>query len=112
MFFIDVIGSKYSVVFDENLKDQNLYGITEPFTRTIKLSTELLQESDKVLLESTLRHEMIHAMLWEAGHEKYYQDERLVVALEILFPKFYETNKKILGKLNKFLKIQKNKEQK
>lgn len=104
MLAIDVLGTTYEIVFnDEKLKDMQADGACNFYDKIIMLRhvKELLDEDDygenkKICFDSTLRHELTHAFLYEAGLTSYANDEVLVEWVAQCLPKIDVATNNIL----------------
>ena len=95
-----ILGTKYQIKFCDSshmFEDDNT-GECDRYNKIIKINMDLFDESDKSNTENmiafyrkTLRHEMIHAFFHEMGLDCYSEDEYLVDALAIIFPKMEQT---------------------
>ena len=79
---IMILGAVYNIVEQEDVGNNNALGVTIPFEKTIILKSELKQDE----AVETLRHELIHAFLYEAGCP-WWNDEDKVETLSVLIPK-------------------------
>ena len=90
---IDVLGTKYAVEVTEDTGDESNDGICDFISRTIKvwpdakICPDHSKDLQRVAGRNTMRHEVIHAFLYESGLTDYTCDETLVEALAILCPK-------------------------
>lgn len=98
---INILGVDYKVIFDTENNDKRLlnrYGAVDITTKEILIDNNMLvKDSDQsvknleFLAEKVLRHEIIHALFYESGHElNYCNDETLVDLLAIQLPKIKE----------------------
>ena len=95
---IKILDTAYTVIERCRMDDPKLYehdGYTDCSTKEIILRT-LEAEPDTVAnlekyASEVLRHEIIHAYLYESGMVEYSGDETLVSWLEIMFPKMNNT---------------------
>lgn len=91
---IDVLGTTYRIKFqtaEENPKLKENDGLAELYSKEIILNQIRSDEDTFDNLEEyankTLRHELIHAFLFESGLWNYSKDEILVDMLAIQMPK-------------------------
>lgn len=91
---VNILGTDYAIVEDENLIEKNADGMTGVFCHKIfirpyqkMLDTDDTDNDKKACYRETMRHEIIHAFLKESGNEEYYNDEHLVQTLAVLYPK-------------------------
>ena len=99
---VDILGTKYDIEFRKEVNDKKLKntdGYAELYTK--KLIIEEVEEDDNTFegldkyKNKVIRHEIIHAMFYEAGHAAYGRDEGLVDSLSILVPKLLKVFKSI-----------------
>lgn len=101
---IDILGAKYSVsseTEEDNPKLVGNSGLCENYSKRIIIDTSDRDEPTTVenydgYCHRVLRHEGFHAIFHEAGLSKYNDDEDLVEALAVLYPKI----KVIMDKLD------------
>jgi len=88
---LDVLGTQYilTMVSEPYMKDADNLGECDRYKKTIRINKDYFgQEDISILAEfKTIRHELIHAFLHEAGLDCYSEDEVLVDALATLIPK-------------------------
>lgn len=91
---IDILGTKYDVYFlTEEFPQKDACGLCERYSHEIFIddsyfsSGEDLCKLPELAKNKTIRHELIHAILHEAGFDVYSEDETLVDALATLYPK-------------------------
>ena len=92
---ICVLGTNYRIMLqkvEENSKLEGNNGIAELYNREVIVRTGY--ESDPLTFENiesfkhkVLTHELFHAIFHEAGHDDYCEDEKLVNALAVMWPK-------------------------
>lgn len=94
LFKIDILGTEYKVIIcgNKEMQDEDNYGECDRYMKTIKINRDAFEDEGltnniKGVMEKTLRHELIHAIFHEAGLDCYAEDELLVDALAILYPK-------------------------
>lgn len=91
---VNILGTEYDITFDAD--DEDLDGETRYYKNQINvrsvenlLSVGDTDEEKKARFKEVVRHELIHAFLFESGNEEYARDERLVSLLSILSPKIF-----------------------
>lgn len=95
---VNVLGTEYDVELvdgqDEAIKELNCAGYTDKTTKEIKVKlfkneSFADEENPKVNTNNTLRHELIHAFLYECGinHGTQFHNEECVDFFAIQFPK-------------------------
>lgn len=95
---IEILGAVYQLGVDnDGMDQQNADGVCRCYAKKIQVRPPekmLCQDDDLEAKNSryreVLRHELIHAMLFEAGLGDYYDDEVLVDWLAKLFPRMLE----------------------
>ena len=96
---VNILGIEYEIhsqTSSENVKLTDNDGICEYYAHKIILdlshmNEDLVWDNKLEYYRHVLRHEIIHALLHEAGLSNYSQDEALVEALAILYPKMLDT---------------------
>jgi len=92
-YSIDILGTKYKVEFRKEINDEKLIdadGYAELYSK--ELIIEEIVQDERTFKDlhkyknKVIRHEIIHAVFHEAGHDDYCKDEVLVDALAILIP--------------------------
>lgn len=94
----EILGTVYQLLVDnDGMDQQNADGVCRCYAKKIQVRPPekmLCQDDDLEAKNSryreVLRHELIHAMLFEAGLGDYYDDEVLVDWLAKLFPRMLE----------------------
>ena len=92
---IKILGSEYqiSICDSEEMQDKDNAGECDRYARKIRINSEQFEEGNdateniKAAISKTIRHEILHAVFHEAGLDCYAEDEILVDALAVLFPK-------------------------
>lgn len=91
---INILGTGYELIIDgeEQMQDKDNYGECDRYTKVIRINRdafegENLTRNIKGVMGKTIRHELFHAIFHEAGLDCYAEDELLVDALAILYPK-------------------------
>lgn len=99
----DIFGSTYTFrvgTKDELGIDEKFSGDTDIHTKVIRLRTDVDEFSEpgrsETIVRKTLIHEAFHAALYETGLVDYFDNETLVLWLEVMFPKMTT----LLGDLN------------
>lgn len=87
-----------------SLMSKEHQGETRFFTKEIFICTEFedgfTKEDKKVVLENIIRHELVHAFLYESGFEDYASDEQLVTWMEIVLPRLMQKVKDVIMECN------------
>lgn len=103
----DILGSEYTIKFLDPKKDKDLdgnYGICRNNSREIKISTidSWDDPMDSYTTKQTLRHEILHAYLYEAGlgesslaTDCWATNEEMVDWFARMWPKINETYKQV-----------------
>lgn len=112
---VNILGTAYELIYcsEKEMDDKEYTGECDCYRKTIKINREYYMREDVALsaMFKTIRHEITHAILHEAGLDCYTEDETLVDALAILIPKimlvskeveqaYYESDKGVLEKIN------------
>ena len=94
---VDVLGTNYLVMSQnktQNPKLRDADGLCELYTKQIILDNSWDERTDEHNFDNmesyyhkVLRHEALHALFYEAGLSKYTNDEDLIDAIAILYPK-------------------------
>lgn len=92
---ISILGTEYKIGFcdSEDMFDKYNAGECDRYARVIRINREQFEDGNDVTgdinaaISKTVRHEIMHAVLHEAGLDCYSEDEILVDALAVLFPK-------------------------
>lgn len=100
---LNIFGVPYKVKVQteiENLKLRGADGLCEFYSKEIILDTtqrnhEQALNNIEEYYHKVLRHEAFHAMFHEAGLDCYAEDEKLVDALAILYPRIAPVMEKI-----------------
>lgn len=93
---IDILGKKYLILKNEELPE-NVDGVCDKYGRIIKIApaekmkNPLAPGQEHKRKKAVLRHEIIHAFLFESGLESYCDDEVLVDWLTLKLPEIVET---------------------
>lgn len=92
---INILGTDYAIsvcTAEERPKFRNNNGMAELYNR--ELVVQVGYEDDPEVFDNVeafkhkvLRHECFHAIFHEAGHYNYCEDEKLVNALAVMWPK-------------------------
>ena len=98
MEVISILGILWRIKFNEKLDDKDVDAQSDPHEKIIRVSDDI---EDGVDVNRILRHEIIHAFLYESGlgfnweHKPYGHEETMVDWLAIQYPKI----KKVFEKL-------------
>ena len=100
---INVLGTEYTVRRDtEECRKYGGDGLQDRFKKEIILmrNADLMDGCDDEEVRATyerqvIRHELIHAFMFESGMDKYGQDEDLVQMLAVLWPRINEAMEKM-----------------
>lgn len=87
---IDVLGTMYEIICcDSCLMEDDNIGECDRYNKIIRINQEYFSQKNVNINAKfkTMRHEIIHAFLHEAGLDCYSEDEILVDALAVLIPK-------------------------
>ena len=92
--YVTVLGTDYVILlrnWDDDRKLHDAYAYIEPYTKEIVLR-ELVPDCMTVkrheqLREEALRHELVHAFLFESGMTDWCDDEKLVEWIAMQLPK-------------------------
>lgn len=91
------MGSRYTIIFNSADLEENVVGQIEPHKRVIKISKDTKHD-----LPATLRHEIIHAFLFESGLwvnsnsvECWAMNEEMIDWIAIQYPKISKVFKKL-----------------
>lgn len=95
---MDILGVEYELLTDDyDLEETGADGLCEVYSKEIKIRSieNMLDDVESIEAKETryvetLRHEIIHAFLYESGFVAYYNDELLIDYLAIQFPKLLE----------------------
>jgi len=87
----DILGTAYDIVCCSSsaMEDADNIGECDRYTKVIRINQDYFNQKDVKIgaKYKTMRHEIIHAFLHEAGLDCYSEDEILVDALAVLIPK-------------------------
>lgn len=99
---IDVLGTSYDLTINgkDKMQDADNYGECDRYSKTIRINKDAfegegLTDNIQGVIDKTVRHELFHAIFHEAGLDCYAEDEVLVDALAILFPKIEQLIKEV-----------------
>ena len=91
---INILGTEYQVVTDNDLIEDNLDGCCYPFLKELRVrpvenlgSRDSTAQEKQMIYNEVLRHEAIHAMFWESGIADWYDNEDLTDWIAKQFPK-------------------------
>lgn len=92
---VNILGTEYNLEFDFDSKEAD--GETRFYEKVIKirptanmLDEDAKKEAKKMREKEVMRHEVFHAILYEAGADEYSRDEKLIDILAILSPKIFK----------------------
>lgn len=101
---VNILGTEYKIIYqtqNENPKLVDANGLCECYSKELILNFADLDDPDSFAnideyKKKVLRHEIMHAFLFEAGlMNKYSRDELLVDSLAILIPKICNSMKEV-----------------
>ncbi len=98
MEVISILGILWRIKFNEKLDDKDVDAQSDPHEKIIRVADDI---EDGVDVNRILRHEIIHAFLYESGlgfnweHKPYGHEETMVDWIAIQYPKI----KKVFEKL-------------
>lgn len=104
---LNIFGAEYTIKVyhpEDNEAPKDVNGLCEVYTKELVIKDYTAVEDEKQykniygFVEKVLRHEILHAIFYEAGQGKYFEDEDLVDALAVMMPKI----SKILQEVNNF----------
>lgn len=89
---VNVLGTEYEVnmISEDYLKDKNRIAETDFYNKTILIDEEYIKENHSSLFEEVVRHELIHAFLFESGlnnNSDWARNEEMIDFFAIQFPK-------------------------
>lgn len=97
---IRILGTNYTIrvvsAHDENMEAVGASGLCEAYSKELCVKDYTTENDPKQYKEvekyckKVLRHEIIHAVFFEAGLSKYFEDEDLTETLSHLAPKMVE----------------------
>ena len=96
---INVLGTKYKIKYQNDLENSKLSdcnGLCEVYSKEIIIDKENLIVNTRKhanlgeFNKKVIRHEIIHAFLYESGLSSYYKDETLTDGLAVLLPKMFK----------------------
>lgn len=99
---VNVLGIDYNIIPDEELQATENDGSCDKYSKEIRirpiawmLDNSANDKSKKMRFEEVVRHEIIHAFLFESGLDEYSYDESLVDWIAVQFPKMESVFKKL-----------------
>lgn len=100
--FVNIKGTRYEIEFVKNSNQLfgNILGVTDYSDHKIVILDDVESFED---FKDTLIHELIHATLYECGHE-FYKDESMVFILTMLFKSILKNSVEILETYNELKK--------
>lgn len=91
---VSILGTGYEIIVGDETQmfDKDNYGECDRYTKAIRINKDAfegegLTKNIRGVIDKTIRHELFHAIFHEAGLDSYAEDEMLVDALAILYPK-------------------------
>ena len=94
---VSILGSVYTFIVldnDEELEKENAFGLCNSYMKTISISSHLFEEENKCTINQIIRHELIHAFLFESGLDAntfieggWADNEEMVDWMAIQYPK-------------------------
>ena len=100
---ISIFGEEWDIltVSKDSMYDKDNYGECDRWVRVIRINKDLYSEDDTTdnvqeCMAKVLRHEVFHAIFHEIGLECYAEDEILVDALAVIYPKIEKIIKQLL----------------
>ena len=97
----DILGTTYTLHYNDKICAKNdANGLAELYAKKIILSLrgyddEHAFEKIEKYYQKVLRHELVHAFLFEMGFTEYTNDETLVDALAVKMPQIIELMKEV-----------------
>lgn len=97
---INVLGTEYDFKMSKSNEDARLIensGVCDFYSKEIAVLDEFVENDQNSIRDfdefkkMNIRHELIHAMLFESGLEEYANNELLVSWISIQFPKMLST---------------------
>lgn len=102
---VNILGTVYEIIEDEKLIDAD--GICEIYTKKIRirpinllLEQEATDQEKKLRRSEVIRHEIIHAFLYESGLYKLCFNEKLVNWIALQLPKIIDVFLEVDGIFN------------
>lgn len=99
---VNILGTEYTIVQDNSIVRDGYDGLSEAYGKQILIrdKKKMLDDGDnkrqkKERYDEVLRHEIIHAFLFESGLDSYNHDEQLVNWIAIQFPKMLKAFKDV-----------------
>lgn len=91
---INILGTDYDLImaYEKQMQDKDNDGECDRYAKVIRINKdafegENLTDNIDEAMDKVIRHELFHAIFHEAGLDCYAEDEILVDALAILYPK-------------------------
>ena len=83
---VDILGTEYTIVEkeDERFEKHDADGFCEWWTKEIHIKKGIGEETENTMFgmkqykENVIRHEIIHAFMFESGMQSYERDEQIV----------------------------------
>ena len=102
---VHILGTEYTIrvvsAYDKRMNEQEANGTCEAYSKELYVRDFTTEDDPKQYkcidkyCKKVLRHEIIHAVFFEAGLVKYFEDEELTDTLAYLAPKMVEIMKAI-----------------
>ena len=106
---VDILGEKYNIYYNSRDKDKTLDtkdGYTDNYTKRIVINTTFSEDWDKedikIYQKKVLRHEIVHAYLYESGLDvnsnrvySWAENEEMVDWIAIQGPKLFKVYKEL-----------------
>jgi len=102
---VHILGTEYTIrvvsAYDKRMTEQEANGTCEAYSKELYVRDFTAEDDPKQYkcidkyCKKVLRHEIIHAVFFEAGLVKYFEDEELTDTLAYLAPKMVEIMKAI-----------------
>lgn len=103
---VSILGTEYLIAYRTEeewpkFKTMNASGMAELYSKELVINKDDMVEEEQTfdnLREyelKVLRHEMVHAFLFESGMTDYYDDERLVDWIAVQIPKMVKAMREV-----------------
>lgn len=100
---MDILGTNYTIINDnECLLQESRDGSCDIYAKIINVKSEdkmlidtIDEDSKRKRHQEVMRHEIIHAFLFESGLDSYTENEELVDWIAIQFPKMIKAMKEV-----------------
>lgn len=106
---ISILGTAYELIIDNEIADSDVYGVCDRYAKTIRINKnafvgEGLTKNIQDVVKKTVRHELLHGIFHEMGLDCYAEDEVLIDALAIIYPKIENIMKQAEKNINVMIK--------